>query len=41
LAPKSPFDVLAQAEARKHIDQLAKRVPCGGAGRTGGNETCL
>jgi hypothetical protein len=32
---------LAQASAKKRIEQLAKQVPCGGSGRTSGNETCL
>jgi tetratricopeptide (TPR) repeat protein len=41
LAPKGPFDVVAQADAKKRIEQLSKRVPCGGSGRTSGNDTCL
>jgi tetratricopeptide (TPR) repeat protein len=41
LAPKSPFDLAAQADARTHIEQLSKRLPCGGSGRSSGSETCL
>lgn len=41
LAPRSAFDSAAQIDARKRIEQLAKQVPCGGAGRGTGNATCL
>jgi hypothetical protein len=33
LAPKNIFDTVAQAGAKKRIDELAKRVPCGAADR--------
>jgi hypothetical protein len=32
---------VAQASAKKRIEQLSKQAPCAGAGRTSGNETCL
>ena len=32
------FDVLAQAEAKRKIQELSKRLPCGGSGQAG---TCL
>jgi tetratricopeptide (TPR) repeat protein len=51
LAPRNPFDLTAQADAKKRIEQLDKQVPCGdrsaaqGGGSTtgqgGGNATCL
>jgi tetratricopeptide (TPR) repeat protein len=41
LAPKGVFDAVAQASAKKRIEQLSKQVPCAGAGRTSGSETCL
>jgi hypothetical protein len=41
LPPKSPFDTLAQAEAKKRVERLTKQIPCGGAARTGASETCL
>jgi tetratricopeptide (TPR) repeat protein len=33
LEPKNAFETLAQASAKKRIDELAKRNPCGDAGR--------
>jgi hypothetical protein len=33
LAPKNIFDTVAQAGAKKRIDELAKHVPCGAADR--------
>jgi Uncharacterized enzyme of heme biosynthesis len=41
LAPKSVFDVLAQANAKQKIQQLSKRLPCGSAGQTQNGGTCL
>jgi tetratricopeptide (TPR) repeat protein len=41
LTPQSAFDALAQTDAKKRIEQLSKRVPCGGAGSGGDNPTCL
>jgi uncharacterized protein HemY len=38
LAPAGVFDVLAQAESKRKIQELSKRLPCGGSGQTG---TCL
>jgi uncharacterized protein HemY len=32
------FDILAQAESRRKIQELSKRLPCGASGKTG---TCL
>ena len=37
---KGLFDAAAQAEARKHIEQVGKRVPCS-SGRTTNSDTCL
>jgi uncharacterized protein HemY len=37
LTPASVFDVLAQAESKRKIQELSKRLPCGG-GQVG---TCL
>jgi uncharacterized protein HemY len=37
LAPSSVFDVLAQAESKRKIQELSKKVPCG-SGQSG---TCL
>jgi tetratricopeptide (TPR) repeat protein len=39
LAPLSVFEQLAQAEAKRKIQELSKRVPCGGSGQQTG--TCL
>jgi tetratricopeptide (TPR) repeat protein len=41
LAPKGPFDLAAQADAKKHIEQLSKRLPCAGSGHGSANDTCL
>jgi tetratricopeptide (TPR) repeat protein len=38
LTPAGVFDVLAQAESKRKIQELSKRLPCGGSGQTG---TCL
>jgi len=38
LTPFGVFDVLAQAESRRKIQELSKRLPCGGGGQT---STCL
>jgi tetratricopeptide (TPR) repeat protein len=38
LTPGSVFDVLAQVESKRKIQELSKRLPCGGSGQTG---TCL
>ncbi|WP_456794358.1 tetratricopeptide repeat protein [Bradyrhizobium sp. USDA 4513] len=37
LTPSSVFDVLAQAESKRKVQQLSKRVPCG----NGQSGTCL
>lgn len=37
LAPSSVFDVLAQAESKRKVQELTKKVPCG----TGQGGTCL
>jgi hypothetical protein len=41
LNPKGVFDILAQAESKKHIQQLSKRLPCGNAGRADNDGACL
>jgi Tfp pilus assembly protein PilF len=41
LPPKSAFDTLAQAEAKRRVERLTKQIPCGGGARTGASETCL
>ena len=38
LAPAGVFDVLAQAESKRKIQELSKRMPCGSGQATG---TCL
>jgi tetratricopeptide (TPR) repeat protein len=38
LKPAGVFDVLAQAESKRKIQELSKRAPCGGGGQAG---TCL
>jgi tetratricopeptide (TPR) repeat protein len=40
LKPKNIFDALAQAAAKRQIEQLEKRVPCASGGRPNG-ATCL
>jgi tetratricopeptide (TPR) repeat protein len=37
-APTNPFEILAQANARKRIDQLTKNIPCSMPGEGG---SCL
>jgi hypothetical protein len=32
LTPAGVFDVLAQAESKRKIQELSKRLPCGGSG---------
>jgi tetratricopeptide (TPR) repeat protein len=39
LAPASVFESLAQAEAKRKIQELSKKVPCGDSGQQPG--TCL
>jgi tetratricopeptide (TPR) repeat protein len=39
LAPTGVFESLAQAEAKRKIQELSKKVPCGGSGQPAG--TCL
>jgi tetratricopeptide (TPR) repeat protein len=41
LKPKGVFDLLAQAEAKKRIQQMTKRVPCGNAGPANNDGACL
>jgi tetratricopeptide (TPR) repeat protein len=38
LTASGVFDVLAQAESKRKIQELSKRLPCGTSGQTG---TCL
>jgi len=38
LKPAGVFDILAQAESKRKIQELSKRLPCGSSGQTG---TCL
>ena len=38
LTPGSVFDALAQAESKRKIQELSKRLPCGSGAQTG---TCL
>jgi tetratricopeptide (TPR) repeat protein len=39
--PKTIFDFLAQVDAKKHMDDLGKRIPCGTSGRSGVGDSCL
>ena len=39
LAPVSVFEAMAQAESKRKIQELSKKVPCGGGGQRAG--TCL
>jgi tetratricopeptide (TPR) repeat protein len=39
--PKTIFDFLAQVDAKKHMDDLGKRIPCGTSGRGGVGDSCL
>jgi uncharacterized protein HemY len=39
LAPLNVFEQLAQAEAKRKIQELSKKVPCAGSGQ--GTGTCL
>jgi tetratricopeptide (TPR) repeat protein len=41
LPPKGFFDLVAQIDAKKHIDKLGRSVPCGSSGRGSGTDTCL
>jgi tetratricopeptide (TPR) repeat protein len=41
LKPKGVFDLIAQAEAKKRIQQLSKSLPCGSAGRAPSDGACL
>ena len=41
LKPKTIFDTLPQAGAKQRAEQLAKRTPCGPAGRSNAGEACL
>jgi hypothetical protein len=41
IQPKTVFEAMAQAEARKRIEQLARRNACGDAGAAAGPGTCL
>jgi tetratricopeptide (TPR) repeat protein len=41
LKPKGIFDLAAQAESKKRIQQLSKRLPCGNAARTENDGACL
>jgi tetratricopeptide (TPR) repeat protein len=41
LAPKSVFDILAQAQSRQKIQQLSKSIPCSGGAKSNKDETCL
>jgi tetratricopeptide (TPR) repeat protein len=39
--PKTLFDFLAQVDAKKRMEDLAKRIPCGTSGRGGVGDSCL
>jgi hypothetical protein len=41
LKPRSLFDLVAQVEARKQVEQLSKRLPCGSSGRSQSDGACL
>jgi len=41
LAPKGLFDAIAQANAKRRIEQLGKSIPCGSSGRGGTGDACL
>jgi tetratricopeptide (TPR) repeat protein len=41
LAPKSVFDVLAQAESKQKVKLLSKQLPCGSATRVAADAACL
>ena len=41
LAPKSIFDLAARADAKKRVERIEKRIPCGTQSTAGANETCL
>jgi tetratricopeptide (TPR) repeat protein len=41
LKPGGLFDLIAQIEARKQVQQLSKRLPCGSSGRGGNDSGCL
>ena len=41
LKPRAVFDLLAQAEAKKRIQQLSKSLPCGSTDRTPNDGACL
>ena len=41
LVPKSIFDLAAQTDARKRVQQLEKNLPCGNIGAVNAQETCL
>jgi hypothetical protein len=39
--PKTIFDTMAQNDAKKRVQALAKRIPCGHSGAAGNGDTCL
>src|SRR5262249_40678896 len=41
LAASNAFEVVAQANARKRLEQLAKLIPCGNISQAGDPGTCL
>jgi regulator of sirC expression with transglutaminase-like and TPR domain len=41
LKPKGVFDLLAQADAKKRIQQMTKRLPCGNSSRAENDGACL
>jgi tetratricopeptide (TPR) repeat protein len=41
MTPRSVFELLAQAQAKKKLQDLPKRLPCGSVGRASSDGTCL
>ena len=41
LTPTSVFDILAQVQSKAKIQELSKRIPCGNAGHSEKDDTCL
>jgi hypothetical protein len=40
-APRSVFDVLAQAAVKQKVDQFSKKIPCGNSAGSYSEKTCL
>jgi tetratricopeptide (TPR) repeat protein len=41
LKPRTVFDTMAQDHAKKRVQVLTKRTPCGSAGEANGAQSCL